>query len=314
MPDVMTLPEYAKGLEKTSIERPLIETFAAESDIVQALPFKGFSGAAYEGYRETDIGNSGFRAINEGPGTSQGKIAPFQETSFPIDTILKVDKAIILRHGESRRATEEAMQMKSLSRLFTNTFISGDNSINPKEFNGLKTRCTVANGRRIRNSLASGGAPLSLSALDEAIDNTRDPTHIIMSRGMRRKFIALMRNQTLMGNVELTKDDMGRPIVSYAGLPILSGYPKDRHTQILPFTEVAAGGGGAVTTSLFVASFTEMGVSGIQLKPMQAEDLGLSKEDGVFYKTNVSWDVGTVVEGDYSVTALDSISDGVIAA
>lgn len=314
MPDVMTLPEYAKGLEKTSIERPLIETFAAESDIVQALPFKGFTGAAYEGYRETDIGSSGFRAINEGPGTSQGKIAPFQETSFPIDTLLKVDKAIVLRHGEGRRATEEAMQMKSLSRLFTNTFMSGDNSANPKEFNGLKARCTVANGRRIRNSIASGGAPLSLAALDEAIDNTRDPTHIIMARGMRRKFIALMRNQTLMGNVELTKDDMGRPLVSYAGLPILSGYPKDRHTQILPFGEVGAGGGAAVTTSLYVVSFTEMGVSGIQLKPMEARDLGLSTEDGVFYKTNVSWDVGTVVEGDYSVTALDSISDGVIAA
>lgn len=314
MPDVMTLPEYAKGLEKTSIERPLIETFAAESDIVQALPFKGFTGAAYEGYRETDIGSSGFRAINEGPGTSQGKIAPFQETSFPIDTLLKVDKAIVLRHGEGRRATEEAMQMKSLSRLFTNTFMSGDNSVNPKEFNGLKARCTVANGRRIRNSVASGGAPLSLAALDEAIDNTRDPTHIIMARGMRRKFIALMRNQTLMGNVELTKDDMGRPLVSYAGLPILSGYPKDRHTQILPYTEIGAGGGAAVTTSLYVVSFTEMGVSGIQLKPMEARDLGLSTEDGVFYKTNVSWDVGTVVEGDYSVTALDSISDGVIAA
>lgn len=313
MPDVMTLPEYAKGLEKTSIERPLIETFAAESDIIQALPFKGFSGAAYEGYRETDIGNTGFRAINEGPGTSQGKIAPFQETSFPIDTILKVDKAIILRHGESRRAQEEAMQMKSQSRLFTNTFISGDNVANPKEFNGLKGRCTVANGRRIRNSTASGGAALSLSALDEAIDNTREPTHLIMSRAMRRKFIALMRNQTLMGNVEMTKDEMGRPIPMYAGLPILSGYPKDRHQQILPFNEVGAGGGAAVTTSLFVVSFTEMGVAGIQLKNMEAKDLGLSTEDGVFYKTNVSWDVGMVVEGDYSVTALDSITDAPIA-
>jgi hypothetical protein len=314
MPDVMTLPEYAKGLEKTSIERPLIETFAAESDIIQALPFKGFSGAAYEGYRETDIGSAAFRAINEGPSTSQGKITAFQETSFPIDVLLKVDKAIILRHGESRRATEEAMQMKRQSRLFTDTFISGDNSTNPKEFNGLKARCTVGNGRLIRNSVASGGAALSLAALDEAIDNTRDPTHIIMSRGQRRKFIALMRNQTLMGNVEMTKDEMGRPMVSYAGLPILSGYPKDRHTAVLPFNEVAAGGGAAVTTSLFVVSFSEMGVAGIQLKEMQAIDLGLSKEDGVFYKTNVSWDVGVVVEGDYSATRLDSIADLPIAA
>ena len=63
MPDVMTLPEYAKGLEKTSIERPLIESFAAESDIMQMLPFEGFSGAAFEGYRETGIGNASRHCI-----------------------------------------------------------------------------------------------------------------------------------------------------------------------------------------------------------------------------------------------------------
>lgn len=313
MPETMTLPEYAKGLEKTSIERPLIETFADESDIVRVLPFKGFSGAAYEGYRETDIGTSAFRAINEAAGSSKGKIAPFQETSFPVDTILKVDKAILERHGDSRRATEEAMQMKSMSRLFTNTFIDGDNISNPKEFNGLKARCTSINGRLVHNSGASGGAALSLTALDEAIDNTREPTHLIMNRKMKRKFIANMRNQTLSGNVMLTKDDQGREVLSYAGLPILTGYPKDRHTEILPFTEVASGGGSAVTTSIFVVSFTEMGLSGLQLKPMSALDMGLL-EDFVNYGTGVTWDVGLVDEGDFCCNRLDSITDAVIAA
>lgn len=313
MPEIMTLPEYAKSLEKTSLERPLIETFAKESDIAAAIPFKGFSGAAYEGYRETDIGTAAFRAINEGAGSSKGKIAPFQETSFPIDTILKVDKAILARHGDSRRATEEAMQMKAQSRLWTNTFIDGDNISNPKEFNGLKARCTTGLGRLVHNSGSSGGAALSLTALDEAIDNTRDPTHIIMNRKMKRKFIANMRNQTLSGNVMLTKDDNGKEVLSYGGLPILTGYPKDRHTEILPFTEVASGGGSAVTTSLFVVSFSEMGVSGLQLKPMTATDMGLL-EDFVNYGTGVSWDVGLVDEGDFCCTRLDSISDAVIAA
>lgn len=309
MPDVMTLPEYAKGLEKTSIERPLIESFAAESDIMQMLPFEGFSGAAFEGYRETSIGTAGFRAINEGPGTSQGKIAPFQETSFPIDIILKVDKAIIARHGESRRGREEAMQMKAQARLFTNTFLSGDNSANPKEFNGIKARCRADNGRLLHNSLASGGAPLSLYNLDKAIQNTRRANAIIAGWDLMPRFIQAARDTSVSGFVIQSWDEVGAPKMTYAGKRILFGYEKDRHGVILPFNEVAQGGGAAVTTSIFVANLSSDGLHGIQLKNMEAIDLGLSKEDGVFYKTNVSWDVGLVDEGDYCVTRLTSITD-----
>jgi len=313
MPEIMTLPEYAKGLEKTSIERPLIESFAAESDILQVIPFDTFSGAAYEGYRETDIGTAGFRAINEGAGSSQGKIAPFQETSFPIDTILKVDKAILRRHGEGRRAREESMQMKAQARLFTNTFIGGDNVSNPKEFNGLKSRCTTAKGRRISNSNASGGAALSLGALDAAIDNTRNPTHLLMSRAMKLRFLAAMRNTALTGYIMQTRDGIGKPVLSYADLPILTGYPKDRHTAVLPFNEVATGGGAAVTTSIFVLSLMDGGLKGIQLTAMSARDMGLL-EDAVNYGTNVEWDVGIVDEGNYCATRLDSIADAQIVA
>lgn len=310
---IMTLPEYAKGLEKTSIERPLIETFAEHSDIFSALPFDGFSGAAYEGYRETDIGTAGFRAINEGAGSSQGKIAAFQETSFPIDTILKVDKAILRRHGMERRGREEAMQMKAQSTLFTNTFIDGDNASNPKEFNGLKARTKAASGRLIHNSGTSGGAALSLAALDEAIDNTANATHLIMSRKMKLRFMAAMRDPDLTGYIIQTRDGIGKPVLSYADLPILTGYPKDRHSLLLPFNEVASGGGSAVTTSIFVVSFTEMGLKGIQLTPMSARDMGLL-EDAVNYGTNVEWDVGLVDEGDFCVSRLDSITDAAIAA
>ncbi|MDI7862536.1 hypothetical protein MRS76_11245 [Rhizobiaceae bacterium n13] len=313
MPEVMTLPEYAKGLEKTSIERPLIETFASESDILQVLPFEGFTGAAFEGYRETDVGQAAFRAINEGAGSSKGKIAPFQETSFPIDTILKVDKAILLRHGESRRAKEEAMQMKAQSRLFTNAFLSGDNTSNPKEPNGLKARCTLANGRLMHNSAANGGAALSLYNLDKAIMNTRNANFIIAGLDLLPRFIQAARNTSVAGFVIQSWDEVGIPKMSYAGKRILFGYPKGRDGVILPFNEVASGGGSAVTTSLFVANISAEGLHGIQLKNMEVRDMGLL-EDAVNYGTNVSWDVGLVDEADFCVTRLTSITDAAFVA
>jgi hypothetical protein len=107
---LMTLPEYAKGLEKSDIRRPVIETFAASSDIMSALPFEGFSGAAYEYYRESQLTTGmAFRGINEPSTSGLGKIEPFQEPSFPIDHNLDVDVAIVRRHGEDRRAREERL-------------------------------------------------------------------------------------------------------------------------------------------------------------------------------------------------------------
>lgn len=309
----MTLVEYAKGLEKTSIERALIETFAAQSDILQVMPFSGFSGGAYEGYRESDTGTAQFRAINEGATESRGKITPFQETSFPIDTVLKVDKAILRRHGMERRAREEALQMKRQATLFTDTFISGDNTSNAKEFSGIKARCTSANGRLMTNSASSGGAALSLYNLDKAIRNTANATHIIAGFDFMPRFIQAARNTSVSGFVIQSWDEIGLPKMKYAGLPILSGYPKDRHGNILPFNEVASGGGSAVTTSVFVASLTEDGLHGIQLEPLSARDMGLL-EDAVNYGTNVSWDVGIVDDSDYCITRLTSITDAAIVA
>lgn len=309
----MTLPEYAKGLEKTSIERPLIEAFAEQSDILQVIPFTGFTGGTYEGYREADLGTAAFRAINEGATESRGKITPFQEPSMPIDTILKVDKAILLRHGDSRRAREEAMQVKRQSKLWTDTFLAGDNVTNPKEFNGIKARATDANGRRIHNSVASGGGPLSLAKLDAAIINTANPTHIIVPFDMQAPFIAAARNTSISGFVIQSWDDVGRAKMTYAGLPILHGYPKDKHGNILPFNEVAFGGGSAVTSSLAVVSFTEEGLHGIQLKNIEVRDMG-QLEDAVHFGTNVSWDVGLVDDGDFCLTVLDSITNAAIVA
>lgn len=308
MAETMTLPEYAKGLPKTSIERPLIESFAAHSDILQAIPFSGFSGGSYEGYRETDIGTAQFRAINEGASSSKGKMAPFQETSFPIDTILTVDKAILLRHGMERRGREENMQMKRQSKLWTDTFINGDNTANPKEFNGVKARCTQANGRLIPNSTTSGGGALSLYSLDKAIQNTANATHIIAGFDALPRFIQAARDTAISGMVIQSWNDVGAPKLTYAGRPILFGYEKDRHGNILPFNEVAAGGGAAVTTSMFVVSFTELGLHGIQLKNIEARDMGLLP-DAVNWGTNVSWDVGLVDDGDFCVTRLSSITD-----
>lgn len=312
---LMTLPEYAKGLEKTDVRRPIIECFAASSDIMSVLPFEGFSGATYEYYRQSQLPTTpAFRGINEAPTSGHGKIQAFQETSFPIDHNADVDKAILARHGMDRRAKEEAMSVAKIGRLWADTFVNGDNTTEPREFNGIKKRCAIVSSDRVLdNSAASGGAALSLAKLDQTINMVNGATHILVPRLAKPLFIAAARNTSISGFVIQSWDQVGGPKLTYAGLPMLFGYEREIEGDLMGFDEVATGGGGAVTASLYVMKLGDMGLKGIQLKGIEVADKGLL-EDNVTYRTSVSWDVGLVDEHPYCLARLTSWTNAAIVA
>lgn len=315
MPDIMTLPEYAKGLEHSNLAKPLIMAFAESSDIMDVLPFEGLgsgSGGTYEYFEATEIPDSiGFRAINEPSTSGEGVLSPFQEASYIIDHDLDVDAAIVKRHGMERRAKQERLTMAGVAVKFTDTFLGGNNQTDPREFDGIQTR--ALSERLLHNSAASGGAALSLSNLDAAIENTYKPTHLIFPFSLGTRTMAAARTPSVSGNIFQTWDEIGKPKLTYAGLPILRGYPRNRNTGILPFDDVASGGGSAVTSSIYVVSIGEEGLRGIQLSPMAFDDLGLL-EDHITYRTHFNWDVGLVAEHPFCITRLDSITNAAFVA
>jgi hypothetical protein len=302
-----TLVEYAKSLETKDPARPLVEMFASASDIIGALPFDGLTGPVYEGFRQAVLPTIGFRGINEVSTSGTGVITPFQEPSFIIDHDLDVDRAIVDRYGETRRAREETMAMAAAGKLWADTFLKGDNTSNPRVFDGLQRRARLFN-RTITNSAASGGAALSLLNLDRAIANTSQCTHIIADYLTWPLWIAAARNTSLSGFVIQTWDQVGTPKMSYGGKPILWGYERDDHGSMLPFTEVGSGGGAAVTSSIYTVSLRDGGLKGIQIKPMMFKDMGLL-ENGITYRTHMSWDVGIVDEHKYCLTRLTSFTN-----
>lgn len=311
MPDVMTLIEYAKGLEKSNINKPLIMAFAEETDIFGALPFEGMDGPSFEFHRVSQLPTTAFRAINEPGTTGHGVMEPFSEASYRIDHDIDVDKAILDREGMDKRSKYERMQAAATGKLWIDTFLAGANTSNPREFNGLQARAT--GDRLMHNSVAAGGAALSLYNLDKSVKNTRRPTHIIATLDLQPRFIQAARNTSISGFVIQSWDEVGQVKMTYAGLPILWGYPRDLHGVILPFTEVGQGGGSAVTTSLYVVSFGEEGLRGLQLVPMAFDDKGLL-EDGITYRTHMTWDVGLVDEHPFCMTRLTSITDAAFVA
>lgn len=318
---VMTLVEYAKGLPKENVNKAVIEVFASASDIFAALPFVGFSGSSYETYIETDIGHDAmaFRGINEGSTTGKGTVSPKQEASFVLDHDIDVDRAIVDRHGPERRNREEKLAIKRAGRLWANTFLNGDNSTQPREFDGVKRRVAKAGTsaeytRIVHNSAASGGAALSLAKLDELLNQTSGVTHILMPRLMKTLWIAAARSATLTNQVVDTGfDEVGKPRLSYAGIPFLFGYEREPEGDLLSFDEVASGGGSAVTGSIYAMRFAEDGLHGIELKPLMYEDVGLL-ESRTAHRGHLSWDVGLADEHPYCLGRLDSITNAAIAA
>jgi hypothetical protein len=320
---VHTLVEYAKTVEDVK-SRAVIELFPEESDILRVIPFKSAPGGRYGYYREGALPtNMGFRAINETPTTGYGLINDLTEQCFPMAGQIDVDRVLIDRYGIERRSMEERMQIKSKAHLWVQTFLDGNNASEPREWTGLKSRLrAVGSGaasvdgsnyesRVLANSQASGGAALSLTQLDIALSLVENASHLLMPYKLKYRLPAAVRDAGVGGLYTNDVEDMGRRVERYAGVEILTGYGVSKHGPLLNFNEVGFGGGSAVTTSIYVLSFGEMGVCGIETKPMEVKDMGLL-DTGVHYRTDVHHDNGICIESPYAALRMTSVTDAPI--
>jgi hypothetical protein len=282
----MTLLEYAKLSAGDDLKVGVIEIYAGSSGVLANLPFDNIKGNALKYNTEDKLPGVGFRGINESYTASTGVINPQTEGLTIAGGTLDVDRFLIKTQGESARARHEAMKVKALSLNWTKKFIKGDSNSAPKEFDGLQVR--LVNGQLIAAGNTSGGDALSLAKLDQLIDQTINPTNLIMNKTMRRLLTAAARNSSVSGFITHTTDDFGKQVTHYNGLPIIELDLDNESNEILPFTEANPGGGAAASTSIYCVSFSEEGVMGIQNGDIDVEDLGLT-DSGTLYRTLVEW-------------------------
>lgn len=308
------LIDYAKGLPDTSTEKPFVETFAAESDVLRALPILPASMGIREATKTTELPTVKNRAFNEPGNESTGKMELFQEDTFLMDEYIKVDRALVDRYGPQQRVKQERLKTIAMAQHATRIILNGDNTSEPREADGLKARAKTAGVDLFHNSVASGGAALSLVNLDTLIRAVRKPTHLIMPRTLMPFWDAAARSPTLTNAaVQVDTDDLGRRVTKYQGLPILYGYEPDDSPDLLDFTEVGTGGGGAVTASIFAVSFSQDGFYAIEQTPLKVNDEGEMK--GVpFLSTHIKWDWGLMREHPRSIARLTSITKAAVVA
>lgn len=306
----MTLVEAAKLETGNLLRSGVIETFARESEILRVLPFQDIAGNALSYNREAQLPGVAFRGVNEGFQESAGVINPATESLYIAGGDLDVDRYIIQTMGAGVRSTHEALKIKALAQAWTTKFIKGDTVLQPREFDGLQARLTGNN--LIDAGSTNGGDALSLDILDQAIDTVANPTHILMSRAMRRKFSAAAKNPTIAGSIQYTVDDFGRPVTQYNGLPLLTTYGDNINPDPLGFNE-AAPGGGSTATSVYVISFTPDGVCGLQNGGIDVRDLG-ELDSMPLFRTRVEWYAGLAVFNGNAAVRIRGVKNAALVA
>lgn len=307
----LTLVEASKLNSGDVLKSAVIETFARESDILRALPFEDIPGSGVTYNRETTLPGIAFRGVNEQYTPSTGVVNPLTDSVVICGGDLDVDRFIIQTRGVAVRAAHTMMKVKSLAATWTSTFVKGDSTVDPRQFDGLQVR--LMGNQVISAGSGSGGSALSLGLLDQAIDQTSNPTHILMSKAMRRKLQTAARTTTVGGFVTYQPDEFGRRITMYNDLPILVAYDDNGGDEVLPFTE-AAQSGASTATSIYVLALGEELLTGIQNGTMDVRDLGELQSGPVAYRTRVEWYAGVALYHPRAATRLRDIANAAIVA
>ena len=312
-----TFIEYYKSLDESDPTRTFVENMVETSDVMRAIPIL----PAIRGKRTyMDIASlppTGFRGINETGNQGIGTYNLREEDTFFIDDYIFYDDAILRRLGPEGKYKQENLKSIALGQFFSQNVIKSDHSSNARTPDGIQVRCldtTASTGNQIHNSAASGGAALSLANMDTLYWRVNRPTHWIMPRGLMPQWDTAARNNTLVNQtVAYAEDDFGRRIIKFKGLPILFGYEPDDSPDLLPFTEVASGGGSAVTSSVYCVSFRPGGLYAIEQTPLQIVPEGPTVGQP-FDSTHVIWDYGFAREHPKAAARLDSITNAAIVA
>jgi hypothetical protein len=306
----LTLVEAAKLETGDVVRQAIIELYAGSSDILMNLPFDTIPGNAMKYNRESSLPGVGFRGVNEAYTPSTGVLNPLTEALVIAGGDLDVDKFIVDTMGMAQRSTHEAMKIRALSLAWTKKFIKGDTASDPREFDGLQVRIT--GDQKIPAGTTDGGDALSLAILDQAIDQTLNPTHLLMSKAMRRRLTAAARTTTVGGYVTYEKDAFGRTVTMYNDLPIMTVDLDNAGAAILGFTEVSNNVGVTATgTSIYVLSMGDGAISGLQNGGVDVRDMG-ELQTAPVYRTRVEWYNGFAIYNGRAATRIWSIKDAAI--
>lgn len=305
----------ANGLE---MKRAGVLMTFAQQPLLGAMPLIDVTGNSYAWTRTAGLGSVGFRAVN---GTPTESAASLEQRSVALKIItgdLDVDRFLVQTGGPEVRARHEEAKALLMAQTIAYQIIKGSTTTaggataDANGFDGLQVRygggfgstAVVDAGENADQIIANTGGSdaLSLRDLDTAIQAVDNPTHLLMAKKMKVNLTAFLRNSS---SISTSRDEFGRVVTSYAGLPIIEAdvLGTTSGLQQLGFNE-----NNDSTTSIYVLSLTDMGLGMIQNGGLDVRDLGEQDSKPVF-RTRVEWYCNVVDLHPRCVARLYNIAD-----
>lgn len=306
----LTLTEAAK-FSRNMLKRGVIEEIIKDSVVLQKLPFIDVVGNAYEYMVEQSLAGVSWFDPNEVWTESTGSWTKRTAVLRILGGDADIDNFLAATRSDINDLKSEVIDNKSkaLKHTFLDAFYYGQNSVNPKQFDGLQVLLTAYSGQRV--SMGSGTTPAALSEakLEEAIDLILDgmPDYLLMSRKMKRLLNAYVRSTG--SGTGLAPSMRGARIGEYAGVDIAID-DFITNTELLASGAYSAKTGGTNTTSIYIVRFGQQDVVGFQNGGISVRQLtkDLESKDGSRYR--VKWYVSLGQIRAFSAAIVDGISTG----
>lgn len=305
----------ASRREQNPLRAGVMEAYGEASDLFSFVPLQSIDGNAYTYHTRTKLPGVAFRGVNESFTPTKGTINPQTEQLKIAGGEIDLD-TFLVRTQPNRtvgdlQADEVQAQGTAMGKFLARTFIKGDETKDPREFDGLQRRLI---GNQLvaakDSSPSSAGDPLTLAKVDELVDAVvGGPGNkvLLMNRTMRRKINTLVRAAGQA--TEVINDEFGRQRYSYAGVPISELEEDHLDADILAFDEAGPGGGTASTSIYCVRFGTNQYVSMLQNgSGMIVNNLGELQSDPKF-RVRVEWYLTLAVFHGRSAARLWGISN-----
>lgn len=260
----------------------VIQTFGETSPLLAAMPQMGIGGSAYAWNRQASLGSAGTRAVN---GTYTESAGTFEERTVALKIYggdLDIDEFLIKVHGPEHRAMQERAKTAYVAQLIGWSIIKGSvtaaggATADANGIDGLQVRygggfgstAVVDGGENAGQILLNtGGAALSIKDLDNAIMQTEGCNALLMPRKQRLNITTFLRGSS---SVTQTKDDFGRIITSYAGLPILDA---DILGTVSGLEQLGYNENNSSSTSIYCMKLADDGLCMVTNGGVQVRDL-----------------------------------------
>jgi len=301
----LTILEAAK--QESDPQRVAVIRELAESELISIMPFRNVQGGLDYAV-EAELPAVGFRGYNETYDETYGVINPQYERLKFFGGDIDVDIQRIKNYGPQAKAEQIQMKVRSLRLTFEDYVINGDESTDPRAFDGLKARINTASSQAVNVNGA-----LSLTALDELIDAVDgDGKILLMNKKMRRRLSAASRNTSIGGFMSYEQDAFGRRVSFYNDARIVVTDTNAQNTQIQGFTETSS------STSIYCVAFGDLQTTGIQGPAAAGYGIDIKEfgevPDAPVDRTRIDWSVGMAIMNGRSAARAYGITDAAVTA